>query len=229
MAKTSRQTTERGGLRVVAGPTDAPARPLSDADLIDAFERGDGHACEVLYDRLVGVVEGTLYRVLGCRDDSHDDLVQASFEQIVLTLSKRRFARACSLSSWAVSVTTHIAFNTIRARTRERRVVDRRDGREEEQGPITGIDVERHVGAKEALGHVRRHLVEMDSDRAETLLLHDVMGHELAEIAVLTGVSVAAAQSRLVRGRKELHRRLANDGVIGTAPGISRGRKEPGQ
>lgn len=234
MARTSRQTKERGALRVVvgvvAGQGDVSPRPLTDTELIDAFERGDGHACEALYDRLVGVVEGTLYRVLGCRDESHEDLVQAAFEQIVLTLSKKRFARACSLSSWAVSVTTHLAFNTIRARTRERRVVDRRDGREEEQGPITGIDVERHVGAKEALGHVRRHLVEMDSDRAETLLLHDVMGHELAEIAVLTGVSVAAAQSRLVRGRKELHRRLANDGVVGTPPpGTSRGRKEPRQ
>src|SRR3954470_14584006 len=105
MAKTSRQTTERGGLRVVVtGQENPAARPVSDAELIDAFERGEGHACEVLYDRLVGVVEGTLFRVLGCRDESHDDLVQASFEQIVLTLSKRRFARACSLSSWAVSV-----------------------------------------------------------------------------------------------------------------------------
>ena len=114
-----------------------------------------------------------------------------------------------------MSVTTHLAFNTIRARTRERKVVDRnRCGGDDERGYIAGIDVERHVGAKEALDHVRRHLVEMDDHRAETLLLHDVMGHELAEIAVLMGVSVAAAQSRLVRGRKELHRRLANDGVL---------------
>lgn len=215
MARMPRQTTERSRLRVVEGSVDARVRAPTDAELIDAFERGDGHACETLYDRLVGVVEGTLFRVLGCRDDSHDDLVQAAFEQIVLTLSKRRFARACSLSSWAVSVTTHVAFNTIRARTRERRVVDRREGGHEEQGRVTGIDVERHVGAKEALGYVRRHLVAMDADRARTLLLHDVMGHELAEIAVLTGVSVAAAQSRLVRGRKELHRRLASDGVLG--------------
>jgi DNA-directed RNA polymerase specialized sigma24 family protein len=30
------------------------------------------------------------------------------------------------------------------------------------------------------------------------------MGHDLAEIASLTGVTIAAAQSRLVRGRKEV-------------------------
>ena len=200
------------GLRLVEGGADAAARELSDAELIDAFERGEGHACAALYDRLVGVVEGTLYRVLGRRDDGHEDLVQAAFEQIVLTLSKRRFARACSLPSWAASVTTHVAFNTIRARTRERRVVDRgRDGEHEARTRGAGVDVERETGVRQALQRVRSHLAEMSEERATTVFLHDVMGHELAEIAVLTGVSVAAAQSRLVRARKELMRRLAED------------------
>jgi DNA-directed RNA polymerase specialized sigma24 family protein len=49
----------------------------------------------------------------------------------------------------------------------------------------------------------------MKPQYAETVFLHDVLGHELAEIALMMRVSVAAAQSRLVRGRKDLHKRLA--------------------
>ena len=201
-----RRHLDRGEFRVLPGGQ-SRENELTDAELIDAFERGDGRACEQLYDRLIGVVEGTLWRVLGRRDEHHDDLVQTAFEQIVLTLSRRRFARACSLSSWAASVTTHVAFNTIRARTRERRVVDRtRDADVEDLSRHE--DLEREVGVREDMQRVRTYLSEMDWGRATTLFLHDVLGHELAEIAVLTGVSVAAAQSRLVRGRRELQERL---------------------
>ena len=204
---------DRARLRVVEGGT-APLRSeLTDSDLIDAFERGEGHACEQLYDRLIGVVEGTLWKVLGRRDEAHDDLVQTAFEQIVLTLQKKRFARACSLASWASSVTTHIAFNVLRSRTRERRVVDRgRDGSHEANSSSAWIDVEREAVARQTLARVRAHLAEMNQNYAATLFLHDVMGHELAEIAVLTDVSISAAQSRLVRARKELRRRLSSDG-----------------
>lgn len=205
-------SSERSRLRVIPGGTGAPPEPsLSDSDLIDTFERGDGHACEKLYDRLIGTVEGTLWRVLGRRDEAHDDLVQSAFEQIVQTLSSRRFARACSLASWASSVTAHVAFNTLRSRTRERRVVDRgRDGEHEANSRSSFVDVEKEASIREALANVRIHLAEMNEARATTMFLHDVMGHELAEIAVLTGVSVAAAQSRLVRGRKELRQRIEN-------------------
>jgi RNA polymerase sigma-70 factor (ECF subfamily) len=50
----------------------------------------------------------------------------------------------------------------------------------------------------------------MDPAKAQTVLLHEGMGYELSEIAVLTGVSIAAAQSRLVRGRKELQAKLTS-------------------
>jgi RNA polymerase sigma-70 factor (ECF subfamily) len=204
----SQAILERGGLRVLPGGSQPRDHEPTDAELIDAFERGDGRACEKLYDRLIDVVEGTLWRVLGRRDEHHDDLVQTAFEQIVMTLSRRRFARACSLSSWAASVTTHVAFNAIRARTRERKVLDRNRGADM-AALSRDEDLEREVGVREEIGRVRFYLSEMDWGRATTLFLHDVLGYELAEIAVLTGVSVAAAQSRLVRGRRELQERLA--------------------
>ncbi len=55
----------------------------------------------------------------------------------------------------------------------------------------------------------------MNADQAQTLLLHDVLGHGLAEVASIMGVTVAAAQRRLSRGHQELLRRAAVRGVRG--------------
>jgi RNA polymerase sigma-70 factor (ECF subfamily) len=50
----------------------------------------------------------------------------------------------------------------------------------------------------------------MDRDRATAVLLH-AQGYDIAEIARLTKVSVAAAQSRLSRGRREIRAHLMAD------------------
>lgn len=203
-------------LRAVPNRPSTPpaARPTHDDDeaLIEAVARGDSKVAAALYDRLVGVVDRALYRVFGRREADHDDLVQAAFEQIVLTLTRRRFAGACSLSSWACHVATHVALNALRARRRERRVL----GLIEDTNvmltvPSRGPNVEDEAGARRDIDRLRGHLAEMASEKAETVLLHDVFGYELAEIAVLTGASVSAVQSRLVRGRKELHKKLGLD------------------
>jgi RNA polymerase sigma-70 factor (ECF subfamily) len=70
------------------------------------------------------------------------------------------------------------------------------------------METERSLEARSRLELVRQHLVAMKPALAEAIFLHDALGHDLAEIALMTGTSVAAAQSRLVRGRKELFRRL---------------------
>jgi DNA-directed RNA polymerase specialized sigma24 family protein len=69
---------------------------------------------------------------------------------------------------------------------------------------------ERRLEARSDIEQVQHILGTMKPEHAETLVLHDALGHELSEIAVLMGVSVAAAQSRLIRGRKELLRRAKN-------------------
>jgi RNA polymerase sigma-70 factor (ECF subfamily) len=145
--------------------------------------------------------------VFGRREHDHDDLVQAAFEQIVLTLSRRSYARACSLRTWASTIASHIAFNALRARRRERRVFDRDVDYTDPEPPVSP-DVERTAGARAELHRVRALLSAMRPERAETVFLHDVIGHELSDIAVMMNVSVAAAQSRLVRGRRELRQRL---------------------
>lgn len=187
-----------------------PKRP-SDEEILDAFERGDAASSGQLFDRLIDTVDATIYRVMGRRESDHEDLIQTSFEQIIMSLAKGRFARACSLSSWASSVASHVALNALRSRIRERRVVDRSDGAEMAREMVRGShDIERESGVREQMRRLRAALAEMDPAKAQTVLLHEGMGYELSEIAVLTGVSIAAAQSRLVRGRKELHAKLSS-------------------
>lgn len=196
-------------LRVVASPVGehAQQRVPTDEELIDAVQRGDHQVASVIYERLVGVVDHTLYRVFGRREVDHTDLVQTAFEQIIVTLSRRSYARACSLRTWASSIASHVGFNALRARRRERRVLDREAAIDTE--PMhPGIDVEGEASARAELERLRIQLSEMKSAHAEAVFLHDVLGHELAEIALMTQVSISAAQSRLVRGRRELFRRL---------------------
>lgn len=198
-------------LRPVPAPSHEQApREISDEELIEAIVGGDGSQAGVLYDHLIGVVDRTLTRLFGRREDDHEDLVQASFEQIVLTLHRGRYARACSLKTWASAITSHVGMNALRSRRRERNYIDRNQENPEEL-PRHCVDGERQAMVGAEVERVRRHFNAMKPERAETLFLHDVLGHELAEIAVLMGVSVAAAQSRLIRGRKELRARLASE------------------
>jgi RNA polymerase sigma-70 factor (ECF subfamily) len=189
-----------------APPESGPQR-RAEGELIDAIQRGDDRVAAEIYERLIGVVDRTLYRVLGRRESDHRDLVQSSFEQVIVTLSTGRFARACSLETWAAVLATHIGLKALRSRRREDRYIERTQDPERESSTFF-TDAERQLDARAQLFEVRKHLAEMNPAQAITLFLHDGLGHHLSEIALMTGVSVAAAQSRLVRGRREFGRRL---------------------
>jgi RNA polymerase sigma-70 factor (ECF subfamily) len=181
---------------------------MDDAALIDAIQRGDPGPAAEFYDRVAAVVDRTLFRIFGRREPDHEDLMQTVLEQIVLTLAERRYAGACSLPTWASAIASHVGLTALRSRRRERLVFDRENDASSAPSRGDAGGFERELGAREELQRVREHLAAMDPAKASVLLLHDVLGHELSEIAVLTNASVAAVQSRLVRGRKDLMERL---------------------
>ena len=196
-------------LRVVKAP---PHALLDDEALLAGLANRDPALGSELCHRLMHVVDGTLYRVLGARESDHDDLVQVAFEQIVLSIHRGKFARECSLATWASAITCNVALRAIRSRRAERKVFDATQDVEDLGPRVSGTrDPEAQLSSRNELNRLRRHLSQMSSKLAETLVLHDVLGCDLAETAKVVGASLAATQSRLVRGRKDLNARMQQD------------------
>lgn len=190
-------------------PSVRDTRPaLSDEELISALLAGDPEAGQLLYDRLIRVVEWTVYRVLGRGWLEHEDIVQNAFEQIVITLYHERFARSCSLSSWASAVTSRTALTELRRRRRLQKNLGSKVDIPEQGLPMLQPDVESQVLARHELERVRRALALIHPDHAHVMVLHELNGLELSEIASTLQLSVGAVQSRLWRGRRELRERM---------------------
>jgi RNA polymerase sigma factor (sigma-70 family) len=178
----------------------------TDDQIMAGLLRGEEWAAEALYDRVHAHVERTLRRLLRFQTSELDDLMQASFERIIRFLSERTLLAGSNLPAWSSAVAANVALDFLRRRGSERRLFTQLGSsidaiRGQEAGP------ERNTDARLSVARLQQLLARMRPKYAETLVLHDILGHDLTEIARLTGASVAATQSRLVRGRKELLRR----------------------
>jgi RNA polymerase sigma-70 factor (ECF subfamily) len=149
-----------------------------------------------------------LWRILQRSTADHEDLVQITFERVIKTLLDGRFVGACSLTTWAASIASHAALDHLRARSRERKLFVDQESLSGWEGQ-DGIDAERSLHARAEVEALQAILARMNPEHVRAVLLYDVLGHSLAEMAAVLGISEAAAQSRLARGRKELLRRGA--------------------
>jgi RNA polymerase sigma factor (sigma-70 family) len=144
-------------------------------------------------------------RLLGRLDDDGPDLVQNALIELVYAID--RFPGECGLDHWVSTVTAHLVYKHIRRRRLERRLFSRLLADDcdmlELAAPLTS-PVPRVVAAR-----VLEILDGISEKLAWAFVLHDVCGYNLREIADIMQTTVAATQSRLVRGRKELHRRIA--------------------
>lgn len=197
----------RAVLAAPGGARPEPVPPTTQAVLAGVRE-SERWAHAALFDLLSPVVARTLQKVLRDSSGDYEDLVQVSFERIVRTLVERR-VEVENLEGWAGAIAAHVALDALRSRTRDRRLFERDGSVTSHTEGAAAPNLERQLEARQRLQWLQRTLSAMNADQAQTVILHDVLGHGLAEIAVITGVTVAAAQRRLSRGHQELLRRAA--------------------
>jgi RNA polymerase sigma-70 factor (ECF subfamily) len=189
---------------VAAGATKRPS--LDDAQILAGVRAGDETAAAALHDRVRPQIDRTLIRLLGRRDRDHEELAQAAIVQLVMTID--RFRGDCSLDHWTARVTAHAVYNEIRRRRRMRRVFSESS---DAPDPVSSTNPEHDALLRGLLHRVRECLDRLEPNKAWTLMLHDVCEYDLREIAEITSVSVSAAQTRLVRGRRELREIVESD------------------
>lgn len=202
-ARARRTKSERGEEAGLSVP--------SDDELVRAIERGDGRLAGHLHERLEPAVGGAVRRLLGPRSPELEDVVQTAYERIVSSLKRGTFQAGNSLEAWAAVIATRTGMDHLRSVYRRRRFFS------DVEPPDAGT---KDASAKDPAGEraielqrVRRALSSLKPKHAEVLFLHDAMGYDLREIAEQLDITVAAAQSRLVRTRKELLLRLKRQDI----------------
>lgn len=204
LVEAEHEESTRAQSREASWGTSGPAGSLDDHELLSAVRSGDDAAATLFYHRVRPHVVATVARMLGTRDRDFEDLAQVSMVQLVRTIDT--FRGECALDTWVSRVTAYVVCKQIRRRRVESGIF----------GPVPGDVADgghsgRALVARNLLERVRVHLAELDEGKAFAFLLHDVCGFDLREAAQILGISVAATQKRLVRGRREVRERLATD------------------
>ena len=206
------------GLRLVVPPSSessphashaarSRAPLLDDSELLASLRAGDVSAAASLHDRVRPTIDRTVRRLLGSSDPDHDDVAQLAMIELVTTID--RYRGECSLDSWTSTLTARLVFKQIRKRRSERRFFAFEDDTTADvPAPLRPTH---DLAVRDVLRRVEGLLSAVDDVKVWTFLLHDVWGYDLKEVAQITDVTVAAAQTRLVRGRAEVHARLEAD------------------
>ncbi len=171
---------------------------------------GKENSSALASERLYRVAKAALLRILRRRPPDFDDLVQTTVERVLRSIQGGSFSGDCSLPTWISVIANNVAIDWVRTSARNLKPVDLIDDTELAQPWPTRVraPLEQQLEARSLLRLANEVLHRMEEDRCDPLILHDVHGHDLIEVAAILKISVSAAQSRLVRARRQLKRRL---------------------
>jgi len=189
----------------------------SDELLLARGAAGDGEAFAALVDRYQSRVLGRCFNLLGDWEEAQD-----VFQETFLAVYDKAagFRGDASFSSWLFRIATNFALMRLRRRGRSPLVPEGVSGLPE--GPLYTPDgrhaapvrswgrrPDEELESAETLGALRDAIQALPEPYRVAVVLRDVEGLNMAEIAEATGASISAVKSRIHRGRLALREVLA--------------------
>ncbi len=186
--------------------TEPPVSDFRETDIgdVNRFLGGEERAFEELFDRYQGRLVNFVYRTIGDRDRA-EDLVQEVFMRVYKHIS--RFDRSKKFSTWIYTITSNLAKNELRNRSRNPIVLFQTFKAKLEDDERT-LQFEDARSRPDVLFH-KRHLrkvveqsaLKLPTHHREVFVLRELEGKSYEEIAEITGVNLGTVKSRLNRAR----------------------------
>ena len=174
---------------------------LDDQELVAGVLAGNTALFTALVARHSGQIYGLALRLLGNSEEA-EDVVQETFLRAYAHLDT--FRSAASFATWLYRITLNVSRDQLRRRqVRERTVAFSRVNQLWADERYS-VDPERVVLALENRQVIEQALKRLPASYRATLLLHEVDGLTLAEVATLMDAPLPTVKSRLQRARMAL-------------------------
>ncbi len=176
---------------------------ISDEALVAACARGDRAALGVLFDRFHLSVVRCLSRFLGAGRSDIDDLVQATFLEVMR--SAPGFQGRSAVRTWIAGIALNLARRTIRSEQRRRTHHVELRWRQDQAGPFTDEIAER----RQLLQRLAQAVADLPCDLRTAFVMCDLEELPGVEVAQTLGVPAGTVWRRLHHARKQLRQAIS--------------------
>src|ERR671918_662396 len=185
-----------------------PRDPIP-AALVDRCKRGDEDAWAELVEATYRDVYTLCLRILGDPDDAAEATQDAYLKA---WRGLKGFRGDAMFQTWLYRVASNAAIS--KHRSRRRRRMHEADIEDEALSQMAGPDsVESTAGAKVEVAELEKALLRLPGHYRDAVVLRDVYGMSIEEIAKQLKISNTAAKVRVHRGRKRLKDIMFPDGA----------------
>ena len=184
------------------------ANAATDEDLVAAAKSGHPPAFVGLWMRHSKTAFNMAYRITGNREDA-EDVVQEAWIKAYVHLNT--FDGKAKFSTWLTRIAINSALQILRKkRARPETSMEIADGETRQQWEIADEtkNVEELYARHERVERLRHAVCLLRPALRKVVEIHQSKDLSVVEVADLTGISVAATKSRLLRARKILRRTL---------------------